>query len=202
VRESVRARMTNHGRTTKLLPVRMSLTATARSITGTLRQEVVIDGRHRLITDEPTHLGGEGCGPAPHELFPAALAACVSTTLVMYAGNKGWDVGEVAVDVDYDHHSTPRRFEIAIRLGGDLSDAQLERLDAVARACPLRRSIEAGVEFVESIERNVDATRRPGASRPSPRLRPGARVIRNRDQRPPRLSGRPSVPTSRERRPQ
>ena len=118
-------------------------------------------------------------------IIPAALAACVSTTLVMYAGNKGWDVGEVAVDVDYDHHSTPRRFEIAIRLGGDLSDAQLERLDAVARACPLRRSIEAGVEFVESIERNVDATRRPGASRPSPRLRPGARVIRNRDQRPP-----------------
>jgi hypothetical protein len=31
----------------------MSLTATARSIPGTLRQEVVIDHRHRLITDEP-----------------------------------------------------------------------------------------------------------------------------------------------------
>jgi uncharacterized OsmC-like protein len=63
----------------------MSLTATARSIDGTLRQDVLIDGRHRLTTDEPTHLGGEDTGPAPHELFPAALAACVSTTLVMYA---------------------------------------------------------------------------------------------------------------------
>ena len=38
----------------------MSLTATARSIPGTLPQEVVIDGRHRLITDEPERLGGEG----------------------------------------------------------------------------------------------------------------------------------------------
>jgi putative redox protein len=134
------------------LSVQMSLTATARSIPGTLRQEVVIDGRHRLITDEPQHLGGDGSGPAPHELFPAALAACVSTTLAMYARTKGWDLGEMTVEVDYDNRSTPRRFEIAIALGGDLSEAQLERLEKVARSCPLRGSIEAGIEFVEHFE--------------------------------------------------
>jgi putative redox protein len=130
----------------------MSLTATARSIPGTLRQEVVIDGRHRLVTDEPQHLGGDGSGPAPHELFPAALAACVSTTLVMYARTKGWDLGEVTVAVDYDHKSTPRRFQITIKLGGELTDAQLNRLERVASACPVRRSIEAGIEFDETIE--------------------------------------------------
>jgi len=138
----------------------MSLFATARSIPGTLRQEVVIDGRHRLITDEPPHLGGDGSGPAPHELFPAALAACVSTTLVLYARTRGWELGEVAVEVDYDHRSTPRRFEIAIQLGGELSDTQLARLERVARACPLRRSIEVGIEFVETIERRETRTRR------------------------------------------
>ena len=138
----------------------MGLTATARSIPGTLRQEVVIDGQHRLITDEPQRVGGGGSGPAPHELFPAALAACVSTTLVMYARTKGWELGEVAVEVDYDHRSSPRRFQIAIRLTGELSDAQLERLERVAQACPLRRSIEAGIEFVESIERREGTTRR------------------------------------------
>jgi putative redox protein len=127
----------------------MSLTATARSIPGTLRQEVVIDGQHRLITDEPQRLGGDGSGPAPHELFPAALAACVSTTLVMYARTKEWELGEVTVEVDYDNRSTPRRFEITIQIGGDLSAAQLERLKKVASSCPLRRSIEAGIEFVE-----------------------------------------------------
>ena len=130
----------------------MSLTARARSIPGTLRQEVVIDGQHRLITDEPQRLGGDGSGPAPHELFPAALAACISTTLVMYARMKGWELGEVTVEVDYDNRSTPRRFEIAIQLGGDLSDAQLKRLEEVARSCPLRSSIEAGIEFVEDFE--------------------------------------------------
>jgi putative redox protein len=141
----------------------MSLTATARSISGTLRQEVVIDGQHRLITDEPQRLGGDGSAPAPHELFPAALAACVSTTLVMYARTKDWELGEVTVAVDYDNRSTPRRFEIAIQLGGDLDDAQLERLDAVARACPLRRSIETGIEFVERIERRDRAAGRQPA---------------------------------------
>jgi putative redox protein len=130
----------------------MSLTASARSIPGTLRQQVVIDGRHRLVTDEPVEVGGDGSAPAPHELLPAALASCIATTLVMYARTKEWQLGDVTVDVEYDHHSTPRRFEILIRLGAELSGGQLERLEKVARACPLRRSIETGFEFAERIE--------------------------------------------------
>lgn len=143
----------------------MTLTATARAIPGTLRQEVVMDGKHRLVTDEPVRLGGEGSGPAPHELFPAALAACISTTLVMYARTKGWDLGDVQVAVDYDNRATPRRFEVAIELGGELTDEQLRRLEKVAASCPVRRSVEAGIEFVETIERR---------ERTSARLRPAA----------------------------
>lgn len=129
------------------------LTSTARSIRGTLRQEVVIGGRHRLITDEPEHLGGDGSAPAPHELLPAALASCVSTTLVMYARTKGWDLGDVRVGVDYDHRSTPRRFDVRIELGGEVTDAQLERLEQVARSCPVGRSLEAGFAIAETISR-------------------------------------------------
>lgn len=133
----------------------MSLSVTARSIPGTLRQEVVIDGKHRLITDQPERLGGDGSGPSPHELFPAALAACVTVTLVQYARTKGWELGDVHVAIDYDHHSTPPRFDVAVEFSGDLTDAQLERLARVAHACPLRRSIEAGIEFVETITHRV-----------------------------------------------
>lgn len=133
----------------------MSLSATARSIPGTLRQEVLIDGVHRLITDEPERLGGEGSAPAPHELLAASLAACVSTTLVMYARTKGWDLGEVAVHVDYDTASTPRRFDVDVTVGGELDDEQLRRLAKVAEACPVRRSIEAGMEFGETIRRSA-----------------------------------------------
>ncbi len=129
----------------------MSLTATSRSIRGTLRQEIVIDGTHRLITDEPEEVGGEGSAPAPHELLPAAIASCVSTTLVMYANRKGWELGDVSVDVDYDHRSTPRRCDISINIGGGLSSEQVAVLDKVAAACPVRRAIESGIEFSEQI---------------------------------------------------
>ncbi|MGZ4314941.1 MAG: OsmC family protein [Gaiellaceae bacterium] len=129
----------------------MSLTATSRSIPGTLRQEVVIDGKHRLITDEPVEVGGEASAPAPHELLPAALASCVSTTLVMYARRKSWDLGEVRVDVSYDHRATPRHADITISLGADLSPDQLTLLEKVAAACPVRRSIETEFEFNEQI---------------------------------------------------
>lgn len=129
----------------------MSLTATSRSVAGTLRQVVVIDGKHRLVTDEPESVGGDGSAPAPHELLAASLASCVSTTLVMYARRREWDLGEVSVAVDYDHRSAPRRCEIDVHVSADLDAEQLERLEAVAAACPVRRSIETGFEFVERI---------------------------------------------------
>lgn len=131
--------------------INMTLTATARSIPGTLRQQVLIGG-HCLITDQPEELGGEGTGPSPHELLPAALAACVAVTLAQYGRTKGWELGEVTVDVEYDKSSTPRQVEMAIRLDGNLDETQLERLEKVARSCPLRRSLEAGFEFAERIE--------------------------------------------------
>jgi uncharacterized OsmC-like protein len=72
----------------------------------------------------------------------------------MYARTKGWELGDVAVAVEYDNKSTPRRFEIAIELGGDLTGEQLKRLDKVAASCPVRRAIEAGIEFDETIARS------------------------------------------------
>ena len=106
----------------------MSLTATARSVGDTLRQEVLVDGRHRLTTDEPAQLGGTDTGPAPHELVPAALAACVAVTIRMYARTKGWTLGELSVDVVYDNTSTPRHFDVTVNLPRDLTPEQVRRL--------------------------------------------------------------------------
>jgi putative redox protein len=120
----------------------MTLRAVARSVRGTLRQDVEIDGRHHLITDEPERLGGDGSAPSPHELLPVALGACISTHLVMYVRTKGWELGDVPVDVDYDHKSVPRRFHVEIRFGAELTPSQLGRLPKVATSCPVRRAPE------------------------------------------------------------
>jgi uncharacterized OsmC-like protein len=77
----------------------------------------------------------------------------------MYARTKGWELGELSVAVDYDNRSTPRRFEVAIELCGDLTDEQLQRLEKVAEACPVRRSVEAGIEFHETIARRESSER-------------------------------------------
>jgi putative redox protein len=129
----------------------MSLTATAYSIPGSLRQDVVVDGRFHLLTDEPEGLGGDDTAPSPHELLPAALASCVSTTLLMYARAKGWELGRVEVEADYDPKATPRRCDILVRIEQPLSDDQLERLEKVAATCPVRRALEGSVEFSERI---------------------------------------------------
>lgn len=129
----------------------MSLNATARRAGDGLRHEIDIDGRHTIVTDEPEELGGIDAGPTPHELLPAALAGCIATMISMYADTKGWDIGELTVDVQYDNKAVPRRFEIEVRLPDRLSEAQIARLKRVANTCPLRRALETGFEFDERI---------------------------------------------------
>jgi putative redox protein len=131
--------------------VDVTLTATAHSVEGTLRQDVLIRGRHRLTTDEPERLGGDDTAAAPHELLPAALAACIGTSLAMYARTKHWDLGDVTVAVDYDHRGTPRKFEIRIDLTAELTSEQRMRLEKVVATCPLRRSLETGFVFAEQL---------------------------------------------------
>lgn len=128
----------------------MTLIATARSNPMMLRQDVEIEG-HQLATDEPEALGGGGSAPSPHELLPAALAACISTQLLMYARTKHWDLGDVTVHVEYDHRATPRLFEVEIELGRELTAEQLERLRRVAEGCPVRRALAGGAEFSERL---------------------------------------------------
>ncbi len=129
----------------------MSLTASARRIGNTLRHEIDVNGRHSIVTDEPACLGGTDTGPAPHELLAATLASCISTMVALYATRKGWDIGEISTDVEYDHESEPRRFDITVNLPDGLTRDQIKRLQRVADTCPVRRALEGGFTFDEHI---------------------------------------------------
>ncbi len=136
------------------------MTATARRVGNGLKHEVDVNGRHTIVTDEPERLGGSDVGPAPHELLAATLASCVATMIAMYAENRGWDIGETAVEVNYDADSAPRRFEIDLLLPTDLAPEQRRRLARVAETCPVRRALEAGFAF----EERIVAPRTPGVA--------------------------------------
>ncbi len=117
--------------------------------------DVEIEGGHTIRIDEPAGAGGTDTGPSPARLLAASLASCVAITVEMYADRKGWDIGEVEVDVDgeYENHA-PRSFEVTLRLPGELSDEQRERLLVVAGKCPVHKVLagETAVVISDRIE--------------------------------------------------
>ena len=133
----------------------------AETSQGTFLNHVVV-GPHRLLADEPTSVGGFDAGPAPYDLLGAALGACTSMTLRLYADRKELPVDritvevghgkvhlddcEVCVDDDRFEGVTAQvdLFERAITIEGpDLSDDDRERLLAIADRCPVHRTLEA-----------------------------------------------------------
>lgn len=123
------------------------LTATVTSSTDSLKQRILVDGRHWIETDEPEDLGGEDSAPTPLDLLPAALASCVVTTIRMFARRKGWDLGEIGADVLIDREWRPAQCTIAVRLPEDLDEERVRRLEQVAKACAVHRTLEHGMAF-------------------------------------------------------
>jgi len=108
-----------------------------------------------LTADEPPEQGGSDEGPTPQELLAASLASCVAITIEMYAQRKGWDLGAIEVECDYDvpERGASTRFDLVLRLPSGCSDEQVERLRAIAARCPIHRTLEGQVTFTERIER-------------------------------------------------
>jgi len=104
--------------------------------------------------DEPEANGGDAAGPSPQELLAASLASCTAITMEMYAKRKGWDIGDVSVDVDYEpaQRGSPTKFKMTLSLPKELPEDQRERLTQIAAKCPVHRTLEGEVMFEESVE--------------------------------------------------
>jgi putative redox protein len=127
--------------------------AIARRENGSLKHDIEIRD-HELIADEPEKAGGSDAGPSPQELLAASLASCTAITIEMYAARKGWDVGDIAVDVDYEpaQRGSPTKFHMKVLLPKELPEEQRERLMQIAAKCPVHRTLEGEVMFDESVE--------------------------------------------------
>src|ERR1700744_589413 len=62
---------------------------------GTYTQQITA-GHHQLVADEPQPIGADA-GPTPYDLLLAALGACTSMTVRMYANRKDWPLECVRV---------------------------------------------------------------------------------------------------------
>jgi putative redox protein len=128
--------------------------ATARRVRGDGLEHYIEVGTHRVISDEPHDSGGSDAGPNPQELLAASLASCSAITLEMYAKRKGWDVGDVVVDVDYEpaQRGSPTRFQMAVKLPKELPEEQRDKLMQIVAKCPVHRTLEGEVMFDERLE--------------------------------------------------
>ena len=127
--------------------------AVARRDGGRLRHDVQIRDHH-VTADEPRSHGGDDNGPSPQELLAASLASCTAITMEMYAHRKGWNIGEVIVDVDYEpsQRGSPTKFEMVVKLPKELPEEQREKLLQIAAKCPVHRTLEGEVMFEERVE--------------------------------------------------
>jgi putative redox protein len=118
--------------------------------------QVEMEGGHTLVSDEPESAGGADEGPSPTRLLAASLAACTAITIEMYAERKQWQLDELEVEVDmeYGKPSTPKSFDVILRLPKGLSEEQTARLRAIAGHCPVHRALkhEIDVTVVDRVE--------------------------------------------------
>jgi uncharacterized OsmC-like protein len=119
----------------------------------------IIAGPHRLSADEPEAAGGTGTGPTPYDLLLAALGACTSMTIGMYARRKSWRLKEIVVRLRYSKiHAEDcaecetkegilDRIEREIELTGPLTSEQRSKLLEIAEKCPVHRTLKSEINI-------------------------------------------------------
>jgi putative redox protein len=125
-------------------------------------------GPHLSHADEPAD---NDAGPNAYELLLAALGACVSITLQMYAARKHWPLHAVRVEVSHEKALADGnrdgeariemvdRISVRVSLDGGLSEDQLDRLVQIAERCPIHRMLVPHVQIQTT--RNDTAAHRP-----------------------------------------
>jgi len=113
---------------------------------GPLQQKLSAGDLH-FLSDAEVSKGGSGTGPSPHEYLGAALAACTSMTLKMYASRKAMSLENAIVIVDIERVDDVEKFARDIQLIGNLSAEEKERLIEIANKCPIHKALAGQIQI-------------------------------------------------------
>jgi uncharacterized OsmC-like protein len=130
---------------------------------GFLKQQITA-GAHTLIADEPREAGGSDAGPDPYSFLLAALGACTSMTLQLYAKHKGIPLEKVQVSLRNarihakdcetcdSKEGKIENIERYISLTGPLTDEQKQRLLEIARRCPVHKTLTSEIVIKDFLD--------------------------------------------------
>ncbi|MGJ5152073.1 bifunctional alpha/beta hydrolase/OsmC family protein [Bradyrhizobium sp. HKCCYLR1023] len=123
-------------------------------------QQAIALGPHHLTADEPLSVGGQDTGPGPYDLLLAALGACTSMTMRLYADRKFLPLDRITVTL---RHSKIHAEDCAecetkvglidqldreIHLDGALDQEQRRKLMEIADKCPVHRTLTSEIRIV------------------------------------------------------
>ena len=127
---------------------------------GLYRQEINT-GKYTINADAPKAFGGEETAPDPHELLLAALGACSSITMQMYAKRKGYPLKTVNIELSeskQDDAQNPGQTTVLIskeiKVSGDLTPEQVNDLKVIADKCPVHKLISGNKQINTTINCN------------------------------------------------
>jgi len=122
-------------------------------------QQEIIAGKHHLVADEPTSVGGGDAGPDPYDYLLASLGVCTSMTVGFYARRNNWPLDKVTVSLWHSRiHASDcedcetkdgmlDRFEVEMELTGPLTSEQHAKLMEVAAKCPVHRTLTSEINI-------------------------------------------------------
>ena len=123
-------------------------------------QQTVSAGPHRMIADEPVAVGGEDSGPGPYDFLLAALGACTSMTMRLYAERKALPLDRITVALrhskihakDCEECETREgmldQIDRVIGMEGALDADQRKRLMEIADKCPVHRTLTSEIRIL------------------------------------------------------
>lgn len=124
---------------------------------GKFGQDISIGGRHRLISDEPKHAGGDDTGPTPYELLLAGLGACKTMTMRMYAEHKGYPLDRTKVVLRHSKEAGEGggkidRISVEVEVFGEMNEETRSNIASIADKCPVHRTLQSTV-LIDSVHK-------------------------------------------------
>lgn len=111
---------------------------------------------HFAVIDEPIEAGGDNNAPTPVEYLLTAIGGCVSITLRMYAERKGWDLGEITVNVHQKEELTSEGIKKSlieeVSFEKEVTQEQRDKLLEIAGKCPVAKMVKEATPIATTIK--------------------------------------------------